>query len=362
MRDYYEVLSVSSDASDDTIKKAYRKLALKYHPDRNPNDKEAEGKFKEAAEAYNILSDRQKRGQYDQFGHAGVGMGDGSTAGFGGGIHMSMDDIFSQFGDVFGGSPFESFFGGNSGNRTRKKGTDIQIKLPLSLEDIYGGINKKVKIKRSVLAPGVTFNNCHICKGAGQVSQVTNTILGHMRSTSVCPACQGTGKKVGNRPVGAGPDGMIRKDETIKLKIPAGVDAGNYMTVNGQGNEDINSRPGDLIVVFDEKSHEFFVRDGVNVLLEATIQYPVAVLGGKIDIPTLNGRAELKIPAGIQSGQVLRMRKKGFPRLRGQSRGDQLVRIIVHTPVSLSRKDKKIIEELKEKLPPIKNPFSKIEL
>ena len=361
MRDYYEVLSVSRDATADTIKKAYRKLALKYHPDKNPNDKEAEREFKEAAEAYSILSDRQKRSQYDQFGHAGVGMG-GGAGGFGGGVHMNMDDIFSQFGDIFGGSPFESFFGGNSSGRSQRKGTDIQIKLPLTLEDISAGIEKKVKIKRSVLAADVTFKDCHTCKGAGQVSQVTQTILGHMRSTSACPACQGTGKMVGNRPSGVGPDGMIRKNETIKLKIPAGVEDGNYMTVSGQGNEDVNGRSGDLIVVFDEKSHEYFIRDGVNVLLEATIQYPVAVLGGKIDIPTLDGHAQLKIPSGIQSGQVLRMRRKGFPRLRSQSRGDQLVRIMVHTPVSLSRKDKKIIEELKDKLPSIKNPFSKIEL
>ena len=362
MRDLYEVLGVSHDVSEDTIKKAYRKLALKYHPDKNPNDKESEQKFKEAAEAYSILSDTQKRGQYDQFGHAGVGMGDMGAAGFGGGVHMSMDDIFSQFGDIFGGSPFESFFGGGAGQRSRGRGADIQIKLPLLFEEISAGIEKKVKIKRSVLAQGVTFNTCHTCNGAGQVSQVTNTILGQMRSTSACPNCRGTGKQIGNRPASAGPDGMIKKDETIKIKIPAGVEAGNYMTVNGQGNEDINGRPGDLIVIFDEKNHEYFIRDGENVLLEATIQYPVAVLGEKIEIPTLDGRAELKIPAGIQSGQVLRMRGKGFPRLRSRFRGDQLVRIMVHTPSSLSRSDKKFIEELKEKLPPIKNPFSKIEL
>jgi len=365
MRDLYDIIGVSKNASQDEIKKAYRKLALKYHPDRNPDDQEAEKNFKEAAEAYSVLSDEQKRSRYDQFGHAGVGMGDQAGAGgFHGGIHMSMDDIFSQFGDIFGGSPFESFFGGGgrrrSGGRTR--GSDIRIKLKLSFEEIASGIEKKIKIKRSVVAPGAEFVTCPTCHGQGQVSTVQNTILGHMRSTSVCPHCEGSGKRIGNRPPNAGPDGMIKKEETIKVKVPAGVEEGNYMTVNGQGNEDINGNPGDLIVVFIEDEHEYFVRDGKNVLLEINISYPTAVLGGKVDIPTVDGKAALKIPSGIQSGQVLRMKGKGFPRLRSRSNGDQLVKVQVETPTGISRHTKKMIEELEKDLPKIQRRFTKINL
>lgn len=365
MRDLYEIIGVSSDSSKDEIKKSYRKLALKFHPDRNPDNPEAEKNFKEAAEAYSILSDTQKRSRYDQFGHAGVGMGDaGGQSGFsGGGVHMSMDDIFSQFGDVFGGSPFESFFGGGGGQgRSRGRGGDIQIKLRLSFEEIAKGIEKKIKIKRSIVAPGAQFITCPTCQGQGQVSTVQNTILGHMRSTSVCPHCEGSGKRIGNRPPGAGPDGMINKEETIKVKVPAGVEEGNYMTLNGQGNEDVMGNPGDLIVVFVEAEHEFFIRDGEDVLLEVNISYPTAVLGGKVEIPTVDGKAGLKIPSGIQSGQVLRMKGKGFPRLRSRSNGDQLVQIQVETPTKLSRNSKKIIESLDKDLGPVVKPFSKINL
>jgi len=365
MRDLYDIIGVSKNATQDEIKKSYRKLALKYHPDRNPDNKDAEKNFKEAAEAYSILSDASKRSRYDQFGHAGVGMGDagGGPGGFsGGGVHMSMDDIFSQFGDIFGGSPFESIFGGSGRGRSRGRGTDIQIKLKLTFEEIAKGIEKKIKIKRSVVAPGAEFITCPTCKGQGQVSTVQNTILGHMRSTSVCPHCEGSGKRIGNRPTGAGPDGMIKKEETIKVNVPAGVEEGNYMTLNGQGNENISKTPGDLIIVFVEEDHEYFVRDGENVLLEVTISYPTAVLGGKIEIPTVDGKAGLKIPAGIQSGQVLRLKGKGFPRLRSRSNGDQLVKIQIETPTKLSRSTKKLIESLGNDLEPILNPLSKIDI
>lgn len=349
MRDLYEVIGVPKDASNDQIKKSYRKLALKYHPDKNPDNPEAEKKFKEAAEAYAVLSDQQKRSRYDQFGHAGVGMGDNAGhGGFrGGGVHMSMDDIFSQFGDIFGGggSPFDSIFGGGN-SRRRSKGNDVRIKLKLPYEEILKGVEKKIKIKRIVVAPGAEFKTCPTCQGQGQVTTVQNTILGQMRSASVCPHCEGAGKRIGNRPPGSGPDGMIRKEETIKIKVPAGVEEGNYMTVNGQGNEDINGNPGDLIVVFAESSHDYFVRDGENVILELNISYPTAVLGGKIEIPVIGGKAGLKIPSGIQSGQVLRMKGKGFPRLRGRSNGDQLVKIQIYTPKNISRGVKKIIENL----------------
>ncbi len=365
MRDLYEVIGVPKDASNDQIKKSYRKLALKYHPDKNPDNPEAEKKFKEAAEAYAVLSDQQKRSRYDQFGHAGVGMGDNAGhGGFrGGGVHMSMDDIFSQFGDIFGGggSPFDSIFGGGN-SRRRSKGNDVRIKLKLPYEEILKGVEKKIKIKRIVVAPGAEFKTCPTCQGQGQVTTVQNTILGQMRSASVCPHCEGAGKRIGNRPPGSGPDGMVRKEETIKIKVPAGVEEGNYMTVNGQGNEDINGNPGDLIVVFAESSHDYFVRDGENVILELNISYPTAVLGGKIEIPVIGGKAGLKIPSGIQSGQVLRMKGKGFPRLRGRSNGDQLVKIQINTPKNISRGVKKIIENLGKEIEDIKNPFTKIEL
>ncbi|MBT3519619.1 MAG: molecular chaperone DnaJ [Candidatus Marinimicrobia bacterium] len=365
MKDLYEVIGVTNSASQDEIKKSYRQLALKFHPDRNPDNPDAEKNFKEAAEAYAVLSDTQKRARYDQYGHAGVGMGDsGGQGGFsGGGVHMSMDDIFSQFGDIFGGSPFESFFGGGGGRgRSRGRGSDIRIKLKLTFEDIAQGIEKKIKIKRSVVAPGAEFKTCPTCQGQGQVSTVQNTILGHMRSTSVCPHCEGSGKRIGNHPLGAGPDGMIKKEETIKVNVPAGVEEGNYMTLNGQGNEDVMGNPGDLIVVFVEAEHEYFIRDSENVLLEVTISYPTAVLGGKIDIPTVDGKAGLKIPSGIQSGQVLRLKGKGFPRLRSRSNGDQLVKIQIETPTKLSRSTKIIIEDLNKNLEPIHTPYSKIDL
>lgn len=362
MRDFYEILSVDRGASNDEIKKSYRKLALKYHPDRNQGNSGAEKKFKEAAEAYSVLSNSTKRSQYDQFGHAGVGMGD-SPGGFSsGGVHMSMDDIFSQFGDIFGGSPFESFFGGSNSSGRRSKGKDIKIRLKLKFEEIANGVEKKVKISKSTVAPGTEYTTCPTCNGQGQVTQISNTILGQMRSSSVCPHCEGSGKRIRNKPHGAGPDGMIKKVETIKIKVPAGVEEGNYMTLSGQGSDDIEGRPGDLVVVFSEIEHEYFIRDGENVLLEVNISYPKAIFGGKVNIPTIYGTADIKIPPGIQSGQVLRMRGKGFFRLRSKSKGDQLVKIQIITPSKISRKIKKYITELDNELEPIKVPFSKIKL
>ncbi len=365
MKDLYEILGVSKQSSQDEIKKAYRKLALKYHPDKNPDDGGAEKRFKEAAEAYAVLSDNQKRSRYDQFGHAGVGMGDNSGHGgfSGGGVHMSMDEIFSQFGDIFGGSPFESFFGqGSRAGKSKSSGSDIRIKLKLSFEEIAKGIEKKIKIKRSVLAPGAEFKTCPTCQGQGQISTVQNTILGQMRSASLCPHCEGSGKRIGNRPPGSGPDGMLRKEKTIKINVPPGVEEGNYMTINGKGNENILGNPGNLIVVFEEKDHDYFVRDGEDVLLELKISFPTAVLGRKVEIPTLDGKAGLKIPPGIQSGQVLRMKGKGFPRLRSRSNGDQLVRIQIQTPKKISSSAKKSIKNLEVELTTIKDPFQKIEL
>ena len=362
MKDFYEILGVNRDASSVELKRAYRKIALKYHPDKNPDDKEAEKTFKEAAEAYGVLSDSNKRAQYDQFGHAGVGMGQ-QGSGFGGGVHMSMDDIFSQFGDIFGGDDiFSSFFGGSRRRGGRQRGKDIRIRIQLNLEDIASGVEKTIKIKRSVVAPGTKFTNCTTCHGHGQVSQISNTILGQMRSSSTCPYCHGSGKIVGNRPSGAGPDGMIKKEETIKIKIPAGVEEGNYMTVDGKGNEDSNGVAGDLNVLFEEKDHDYFIRNGEDVLIEAHITFSQAALGATLEVPTLDGKAKLKIPAGIQAGQILRMRSKGFPRVRRSSRGDQLVRIHIETPKKLSKNTRKLFEDLAVADGVQKNIFQKIKI
>jgi len=362
MRDFYEILGVNRDASSVELKRAYRKIALKYHPDKNPDDKEAEKTFKEAAEAYGVLSDSNKRAQYDQFGHAGVGMGQ-QGSGFGGGVHMSMDDIFSQFGDIFGGDDiFSSFFGGSRRRGGRQRGKDIRIRIQLNLEDIASGVEKTIKIKRSVVAPGTKFTNCTTCHGHGQVSQISNTILGQMRSSSTCPYCHGSGKIVGNRPSGASPDGMIKKEETIKIKIPAGVEEGNYMTVDGKGNEDSNGVAGDLNVLFEEKDHDYFIRNGEDVIIEAHITFSQAALGATLEVPTLDGKAKLKIPAGIQAGQILRMRSKGFPRVRRSSRGDQLVRIHIETPKKLSKNTRKLFEDLAVADGVQKNIFQKIKI
>ena len=362
MRDFYEILGVNRDASSVELKRAYRKIALKYHPDKNPGDKEAEKIFKEAAEAYGILSDSNKRTQYDQFGHAGVGIGQ-QGGGFGGGVHMSMDDIFSQFGDIFGGDDiFSSFFGGSRRKGGRQRGKDIRIRIQLNLEDIASGVEKTIKIKRSVVAPGTKFTNCTTCHGHGQVSQISNTILGQMRSSSTCPHCHGSGNIVGNRPSGAGPDGMIKKEETIKIKIPAGVEEGNYMTVDGKGNEDSNGVAGDLNVLFEEKDHDYFIRNGDDVLIEAHIAFSQAALGATLEVPTLDGKAKLKIPAGIQAGQILRMRSKGFPRVRRSSMGDQLVRIHIETPKKLSKNMRKLFEDLATQDGVSKNIFQKIKI
>ena len=362
MRDFYEILGVDRGDSSAELKRAYRKIALKYHPDKNPGDKEAEKTFKEAAEAYGVLSDSNKRAQYDQFGHAGVGMGQ-QGSGFGGGVHMSMDDIFSQFGDIFGGDDIlSSLFGGGRRSGGRQHGKDIRIRIQLKLEDIASGVEKTIKIKRSVIAPDTKFTNCPICHGHGQVSQISNTILGQMRSSSTCPQCRGSGKIVGNRPSGAGPDGMIKKEETIKIKIPAGVEEGNYMTVDGKGNEDINGVAGNLNVLFEEKNHDFFIRNGDDVFIEAHIAFSQAALGTTLEVPTLDGKAKLKIPAGIQAGQILRMRSKGFPRVRRSNRGDQLVKIQVETPKKLSKNTRKIFQELAVADGFPKNMFKKIKI
>lgn len=347
-RDYYEVLGVDRNATDDELKKAYRKAAIKYHPDKNPGDHTAEEKFKEAAEAYEVLSDREKRGRYDRFGHQGVGGG-----GFGGGGH-SMEDIFSQFGDIFGeGSPFDSFFGGGrggGGGRARApRGTNLRIRVKLTLEEIANGVEKKIKVTKAVPADGVTFKTCSSCNGMGQVHRVTNTILGQMRTTQTCPTCEGTGQIIDKRPAGVDADGLVRKEEVITIQIPAGVAEGMQLTVSGKGNSGRNGGPaGDLIVLVEEEEHEFFKRDGNNILFDLDINFSDAALGAQVDVPTLDGKARIKLEPGTQPGKLLRLKGKGLPSVNSYGRGDLIIYVNVYVPHRLSREERETLERLRE--------------
>lgn len=341
--DFYDILGVSKSASANEIKRAYRKIAMKFHPDRNPDNKEAEKKFKEAAEAYSVLSDDSKKRQYDQFGHSAYN-NMGGQSGFN---SMNMDDIFNQFGDIFGGNnPFESFFGGGRASARPRAGADLKVKINVSYKEIVNGGEKKIKIKKMKPADGLTFITCSMCGGAGQVTKVTNSFLGQMRSSSICPQCKGYGKQPKSIPSGANKDGMISVEETLKIKIPSGVEDGNYMTLDGQGSEDLNGKAGDLYVFFEEENHEHFSRYGNDVLLQIVLGYSQAVFGDKIDIPTIDGTAKLKVPSGIQPGQILRVRGKGFPMMGSSRRGDQLVKIQIDVPSKMNRDEKKSIEEL----------------
>lgn len=377
MRDLYEVLGVEKGASKDELKRSYRKIAMKNHPDRNPDNKEAEQNFKEAAEAYAILNDENKRTKYDQFGHAGVGMGDmGGGQGFDG-MHFSMEDIFSQFGSIFGGRhPFEDIFGMGGGaqtaRRSYRKAKDLRVSLKLDYVDILNGTEKTIKIKRNEICKtcdgsgakhGTRPTQCKQCNGSGQVRQVRQSFIGQSVVVTDCPICQGIGEFIENPCSSCNGSGIKRDTVSIKVKIPKGVENGNYMTLDGQGNKGGKGiHPGDLLVFFEEKSHEYFVRNGTDVILEAHIGIAQAVLGDSIIVPTIEGKASLKIPKGIQSGQVLRMRGKGLPRLRSNYRGDQLIRIIVNIPTSLSKSEKNLYKEL-DNLEGSKNTtFNKMEL
>ncbi|RYD93918.1 MAG: molecular chaperone DnaJ [Sphingobacteriales bacterium] len=355
-RDYYEVLGVAKNASAEEIKKAYRKIAIKFHPDKNPDDPTAEDKFKEAAEAYEILSDDQKRGRYDQFGHRGV-----SGAGGGGG-GMNMDDIFSQFGDIFGGgggSPFDSFFGGGGGRGGRRvrKGTNLRIKLKLDLAEIANGVEKKIKVKRYVACDtcggngsknGSSLSTCTQCNGAGQVKQVVNTMLGQMVSTSTCPTCGGEGKTVTQRCEKCGGLGRELREEVISINVPAGVADGMQLSMSGKGNvPERGGVPGDLLIQIEEIEHEFLKRDGNNVVFDQYISFVDAALGANVEVPTIDGKVKIKIDPGTQSGKILRLRGKGIKDLNGYNRGDQLVHINVWTPKSLSSEEKKALETLR---------------
>lgn len=355
-RDYYEVLGVSKDASEQEIKKAYRKLAIKYHPDKNPDDKAAEEKFKEAAEAYEVLSNSEKKAKYDRFGHAGMG----GAGGFGGG-GMNMEDIFSQFGDIFGGGAFSGFggFGGGGGSRGRRvnRGSNIRVKVKLSLKDIVNGVEKKIKVKKYISCHtcsgsgaegGSGFSTCDQCNGTGQVTRVTNTFLGQMQTASTCPKCGGDGKTITNKCNTCHGDGIVKDDETIELKIPAGVEDGMQLSVQGKGNMGArNGVPGDLIVLIEEEEHEELKRDGNNLLYDLYIPFPDAILGTEVTVPTVNGKAKIKIDPGTQGGKVLRLRNKGIPDVNGYRTGDQLVNINVWTPQNLSSEEKKMVEKMR---------------
>lgn len=349
-RDYYEVLGVARNAEEADIKKAYRKLALKYHPDKNPDDAGAEERFKEAAEAYEVLSDPQKRAQYDRFGHAGMG-----GAGFGGG-GMNMDDIFSQFGDIFGGA-FGGSFGGSRGGTMRSRGTNLRVKIKLNLEEIANGVRKKIKVNKLVNAEGVTYKTCSACNGTGRQTRVTQTFLGAMQTQTTCNVCHGAGKMIDKRPADADAQGLKRKEDVIEIDIPAGVEEGMQLSVSGKGNAGpFDGIPGDLIVVIEEIPHEELRRDGENLHYDAYINFVDAVLGESIEVPTISGKAKIRIEPGTQSGRTLRLKGKGLPVLQGYGTGDLMVHINVWTPKKVSKEEKEILEKLKNSENFIPNP------
>ncbi len=357
-RDYYDVLGVAKGSSADEIKKGYRKMAIKYHPDKNPGDKEAEESFKEAAEAYEVLSNPDKRARYDQFGHA-ANASSASGGGYGGG-GMDMNDIFSQFGDIFGGgSPFEGFFGGGGqqrGGRRVVKGTNLRIKVRLSLEEIANGAEKKIKVNKQVLCGTCdgtgakdksSFQTCKTCGGQGAVRRVTNTILGQMQTTSTCPTCNGEGTQITAKCNTCHGDGVVRGEETISINIPAGVSEGMQLSMSGKGNAAPRGGvPGDLIILIEEIPHETLKRDGNNVIYDLHVSFIDAALGTSLEIPTIDGKAKIKIDPGTQGGRILRLKGKGVPEVNSYHRGDQLIHINVWTPKALSKDERELLEKL----------------
>ena len=364
-RDYYEVLGVSKTATPEEIKKAYRKKAIQYHPDKNPGDKEAEEKFKEAAEAYDVLNDSEKRAKYDQFGHSMGPQGFGGGGGYGGfsGGGFSMEDIFAHFGDIFGGrmGGFDGGFGGATGQRPRQhvnKGTDLRITVKVTLNDIAEGVDKKLKIPRLVACPhckgtgakdGTSFHTCQRCHGSGYVTTVQQTFMGAMQSQSVCPECNGEGKVVTESCTYCGGSGVEKKEEIIAFHIPAGVEDGMTLTLRGQGNAPRGGGVnGDLLVKIQEEKDPELIRDGNDLIYNLMLDFPTAALGGTAEVPTIGGRARVKIAAGTQPGKVLRLRGKGLPQMNGGASGDLLVNVMVYVPEQLSDTEKSAIESLKE--------------
>lgn len=358
-RDYYEILGVSKSASADEIKKAYRKVAMQFHPDRNPGDKAAEDKFKEAAEAYEVLSDAQKKQRYDQFGHAGVGGASGG--GFGGG-GMRMEDIFQNFGDVFGDDMFSSFFGGGGGGqraRTRgtgSRGSNLRVKVKLTYEDIIKGAHKTIKVKKYVRCETCTgsgakdkssVQTCSTCGGSGQVRRVQSTFLGQMQTVTTCPGCNGDGTMIANKCGSCKGEGRVYGEDTISIDIPAGVQEGMQLNVSGKGNiGERNGMPGDLLVVIEEEKHPELIREGLNVLYDLHLSFPDVALGKEVEVPTIGGKAKIKIPAGTHAGKILRLKGKGFPSVNSYEKGDQLININVWTPQHLSSEEKALLEKM----------------
>lgn len=359
-RDFYEILEVSKSSSSDEIKKAYRKVAMKFHPDRNPGDHTAEDKFKEAAEAYEILSDPDKRAQYDRFGHNAFGPGRG---GFGGGQSMNMDDIFSQFGDIFGDDMFGSFFsgrgGGGSGRSSRSRGvrgSNLRVKIKLNFEEIAKGASKTIKVKKYISCntcngSGAKDKNssqtCHTCGGNGQVHRVQNTFLGQMQTVTTCPDCNGEGTIITNKCTVCRGEGRVYGEENVTLEIPAGVSAGMQLSMSGKGNMgERGGGSGDLIILIEEEAHPHLQREGLNVAFDLYISFPDAVFGTQTEVPTIDGRAKIKIPAGTQSGKIFRLKGKGFPSINSHEKGDQLIHVNVWTPQNLSAEEKSQLEAL----------------
>ncbi|MBM3445590.1 MAG: molecular chaperone DnaJ [Bacteroidetes bacterium] len=358
-RDYYEVLGVAKSASADEIKKAYRKVAMQYHPDRNPGDKAAEEKFKEAAEAYEVLSDQEKKAKYDRFGHAGLN----NRGGFGGGQGMNMEDIFSNFGDIFGDDIFGSFFGGGGarqrGGKARgTRGSNLRIKLKMNYEEIAKGANKTVKVKKytscttcsgSGAKDKNSVQNCSTCSGTGQVRKVTSTFLGQMQTVGTCPTCNGEGSTITNKCTSCKGEGRVYTEETINIDIPAGVQDGMQLSLSGKGNiGERGGSSGDLIVLIEEESHPELQRDNLNVIYDMHVSIPDAIFGSNVEVPTIDGRAKIKIPPGTQSGKIFRLKGKGFPSINSYERGDQLIHVNVWTPQELSNEEKEMMEKLKD--------------
>ncbi len=349
-RDYYEVLGVSKNASADEIKKAYRKLAIQYHPDRNPDNKEAEEKFKEAAEAYDVLSNQDKRAKYDQFGHAAFEGGGGYSGG-----GMSMDDIFANFGDIFG-EGFSRFFGGGGGGARQARGGNLGIALQLTLEEIAVPQEKKLKIKRAVPCQhcngtgaknGTAIETCPQCKGQGRVVRNVQSFFGTMQSVTECPACHGSGKKIKETCPNCNGSGTTTIDDVVTVNIPAGVEDGMRLSVKGKGNAAKNGGiPGDLIVQIRELPHDKFTRDGQNLIYHLYLSLPEVLLGTQVEVPTIDGKVRVTIDSGTQPGKVLRLKGKGLPDLNYGGKGDLLVRVDVFIPKNISKEDKKIIEQL----------------
>lgn len=361
-RDYYDILGVTRSSNADEIKKAYRKMAIKYHPDKNPGDKKSEDNFKEAAEAYEVLSNSDKKKRYDQYGHAG-GAASANGGGHGGG-NMNMDDIFNQFGDIFGGgggSPFDSFFGGQQqsrGGRRVSRGSNLRIKVKLTLEEIAKGIEKKVKVNKQIICETCdgsgakdksSFHTCSTCNGSGAVRRVTNTILGQMQTTSTCPTCNGEGTEITAKCTICHGEGLTRGEETISINIPAGVSEGMQLSMSGKGNAAARGGvPGDLIILIEELAHETLKREGNNVIYDLHISFIDATIGSSVEVPTIDGKAKIKIDPGTQGGKILRLKAKGIPEVNSYHRGDQLIYINIWTPKALSKDEREMLDSFKD--------------